>query len=429
LISPIAGTADDRLLAARWVTSLCALGCVWLVFLIGEQLKHTLAGFIAALFTAVNSFFLLYSFFVTMEVPMVFLMLLSLYCLVRGEESGSARWQAAAGVALAGAVLTKEFALGLAVVYGAYGLFVSRQPNRLRRLLLTTAPAIAALLAWVAWAWAWSPVQAQADLSRWFVSAVSNGLDSRMNISVSQWSAKLGGDLLGWSAAALLGIGLYFCFKVARKEMPSVLVPMLYVPVAIGLSYIISLKELRHHMAVVPMTALVIGVGVSQLWGDLQLRRARVAQFLVGGLVVVALLDTSPLHMAVSDNGSAAQLDPLYAYRLYENDRYYRVLRSAGNYLAAHAPPGEVLTVVHEATVVSLYADRPYSMLYVLPFDAIMEKLPEAHYLVFDDRVFPQLDEAQIQAVVNYVTTDFHVEVELAENGRSLSIFRNADLD
>jgi intracellular sulfur oxidation DsrE/DsrF family protein len=119
----------------------------------------------------------------------------------------------------------------------------------------------------------------------------------------------------------------------------------------------------------------------------------------------------------------------LYAYRLYENDRYYRVLRSAGNYLAAHAPPGEVLTVVHEATVVSFYADHPYTMLYVLPFDAIMEKLPQAHYLVFDDRVFPQLDEAQIQAVVNYVYTDFHVEVELAENGRSLSIFRNADLD
>ena len=109
---------------------------------------------------------------------MVFLMLLSLYCLVRGEKSDNARWQAAAGVALAGAVLTKEFALGLVVVYGAYGLFAPRRPNQLRRLMLTTVPAIAVLLAWVAWAWTWSPVQAQAALSRWFVSAMSNGMDS-----------------------------------------------------------------------------------------------------------------------------------------------------------------------------------------------------------------------------------------------------------
>ena len=85
-----------------------------------------------------------------------------------------------------------------------------------------------------------------------------------MNIPALQWSVKLGGDLLGWSVVALFVVGFYFCFKVARQGTLTVLVPVLYVLVAIGFSYLMRLKELRHLMAVVPMAALVIGVGIGQ---------------------------------------------------------------------------------------------------------------------------------------------------------------------
>lgn len=41
-ISPITGNANARVLSARWLTSIVALGCIGLVFLCGEQVKNTL---------------------------------------------------------------------------------------------------------------------------------------------------------------------------------------------------------------------------------------------------------------------------------------------------------------------------------------------------------------------------------------------------
>jgi len=426
LLSSVAGSLDDRVLIARWTTVLFALGCVCLAILIGEQLYDITAGFIAGLLTAANSFFLLHAFFVTMEVAMVFFMLLSLYCLVRSEQTGSWRWCFAAGLALAGAVLLKEMALGLLAVYFVYELLISRRHGRIRRLVFIAGPTLISFAAWVIWAWAWSPVQVSAALNRWFTSAVAGGAGFRMNTTVSQWSEKLGGDLLSWGVGALFLVSLYFYAIAVRNKTHVALVPLLYVIVAVGVSYLIRLKELRHVIAVVPMTALVIGIGLSQLLIDWRARQARGAPLLVGILLVVAVVDASPIHLIPPPKIDASWLDPLYAYRLQENDRYYGVLHSAGLYLAEHTPAEEVITVVHEATAVSYYADRPYKMLYVLSYDAVMEELAQSQYLVYDNRMFPQLSEGQIQDVEAYLHSHFEVEAAITENGRTVMIYRNA---
>ena len=209
---------------------------------------------------------------------MAFLLLLSFYFLIRSEKTGAMRWCFAAGLVLAGAVLTKEMALGLAAAYFVYSVFISRRPSRVWRVTLLVGPALAALLAWIVWAWRWSPTQAQGALNRWFASAASSGIDSRTQITTSQWSAQLGGDLLGWSVVVLGLASLYVCVKVARKETRVALVPVLYVVAAVAFSYMVRLKELRHLMAVVPMVALMIGLAISQLHDDLKAKRRRVAQ-------------------------------------------------------------------------------------------------------------------------------------------------------
>ena len=423
-ISPLVGSADTRLTIARWLTLIFAVGCVWLVFLCGEHLKNTLAGFVAALLTAVNSFFLIYSFFVRMEVLMAFLVVLSFYCLIRSEKTGDRVWCFLAGLALGGAVLTKEMALGLAVVYFVYIAFVSRWPDRVWRLVLSLGPSLIALSGWVLWAWAWSPADTQAALNRWFASAALTVADSRAQITTAQWTSQLGGDLLGWTVVALSLVSVYFCVKAARQGTRAALVPVLYVVVAVGFSYLVRLKELRHLIAVVPMMALLIGVGMSQLFDDLKMRQMRGAQIVLGALLVIAILDTSPLRFGIPDKADSAWLDPLYAFRLSENDRYYAALRSAGVYLSEHTQPGEILNVVHEATVTSLYADRHYNMLYVLPFEAIIETLSQAHYLVYDDHVFLQLNDSQIQAVEAYIHDHFSVAAEMTDNGRDVLIYQ-----
>jgi hypothetical protein len=210
-----------------------------------------------------------------------------------------------------------------------------------------------------------------------------------------------------------------------RNDTRVALVPLLYVVIAVGVSYLTRLKEMRHLMAVVPMVALVIGVGLSQLPTDLRTRQARVAPLLVGLLLMIVVVDASPVRLSALGKVDAGWLDPLYAQRLHENDRYYGVLRSAGIYLAEHTPVEEVLTVVHEATVISLYADRHYKMLYVLSYDAVIEELAQAHYLVYDNRVFPQLSEGQIQEVEAYIYSHFAVETEITKNGRIVTIYRN----
>jgi hypothetical protein len=96
------------------------------------------------------------------------------------------------------------------------------------------------------------------------------------------------------------------------------------------------------------------------------------------GIIIafILLFLASPLrspHGNITDFRS--WFDPLYAWRLFENDRYYNILRLAGLYLKEHTEPDEVITVLHEATVTAYYAERHYYMLYTASLDVAMRIL------------------------------------------------------
>ncbi len=119
--------------------------------------------------------------------------------------------------------------------------------------------------------------------------------------------------------------------------------------------------------------------------------------------------------------------DPLYAWRLFENDRYYNVLRLTGLYLREHTNPDEIITVVHEATVTAYYANRHYYMLYTLPLDRVMAILEQTRWLVWDHELFLALDEGGVQAVREYVKQHFSVEQVIRDQYREVIIYRRED--
>jgi hypothetical protein len=67
-------------------------------------------------------------------------------------------------------------------------------------------------------------------------------------------------------------------------------------------------------------------------------------------------------------------------------------------------------------------------MLYTFPFEKVIEKLSQARYLVYDQRVFPQLSEDQIQEAEAYIRRHFAVETEFTENGRGVTLYRNVNV-
>lgn len=411
----------------RLVTALCGMGSILLVYLIGKRVGGLIAGFTSALMLAVNSFFAVYSFFVRMEIPTVFCMLLGLLLLI--ESKLKRGLLLGAGITLAVAALLKEVALLFIAMCGVYLLLVLRRSEQSGgKALLFAVPAIVGMGAWGIISWKLSPSGFIGAIHRWWVSAAGGNVvrDPRMSLTFAQWGQRIVFDLLDVGLVALFFVALLFF--VHRK--PTVLDCILlgYPVFAIALSFVIRLKEPRHLIGVLPISALFVGVNVD--WGVLLkwIRGSRL-RAIIGTIVVLVLLFlASPLRIPVGNvTNPASWLDPLYAWRLFENDRYYNVLRLAGLYLRDHTDPNEVITVLHEATVTAYYADRHYYMLYTAPFETVMRTLDRTRYLVWDHEVFLALTEEQVQAVREYVEKHFAVEKTIHDEYRQVIIYRRLD--
>ena len=96
-----------------------------LVFLIGLELRGVEAALVGSLLVAVNPFFVTYSWFVRMEVPMCCFMVLAIYLLVHERLF-------LAALAIATAVMLKEIALAFWLVAVLYVLVRRGGPVRQR---------------------------------------------------------------------------------------------------------------------------------------------------------------------------------------------------------------------------------------------------------------------------------------------------------
>lgn len=415
---------------SRWITTLFSLGCVLLVYSIGKHMGRESAGFIGALLLGIHSFFALYSFFVRMEVFCLFFLLAGLAALTLMDQRGPNKWSwFITGVALAVAVLFKEIMLGFVAFCGIYILarFWKERPALGTALLLVVAPAIMAMLIWGIWCWYLSPDAFIAVMKRWAGAAMIGNQDPRSSLTPFQWMRQIVMDLLGPGLTILwAGVVIYSIVRNRLETLDWILLG--YPVVAISLSFFIRLKEPRHLIGVLPIMALFIGTKVDwdAIW--MWVRGNRWRQIVFAMLALFFLFSVSPMKLPTENVRDLRNwFDPRYAWRLFENDRYYNVLRLAGLYLKVRTDSREIITVVHEATVTAYYANRHYHMLYTLPIEGVMKVLERTRYLVWDHTVFLSLSEGQIRAVQEYVDRHFFVDRVIRDNYREVTIYRRRE--
>lgn len=430
LLSLIPVPSAAGVLLARLATMAFGLGSIWLVFLIGKQIAGAPSGFAAALLLALNPFFALYSFFVRMEVPMVFWSLLGLLLIMTNEGNQRPRRLALAGLALAIAVLLKEVALLIVGYSVAYMLLIGNHNRRWpwREAILLGAPTVVALAGWAIWCWKLSPSAFTSTMSRWLNSTVTGQmLDPRGFISASQWAGQI--------ALSLLGPGLTICllaivaWSVMGRRKPRFSQQVFlwgYLVLAISFSFVMRLKELRHIITTIPVAALLVGTTIDWHQIELNWRQGSWQRRVAYGLVFVLILcAASPLRIPPRFQGDLeAWIEPLYSWRVFQSDRYHNVLYLTGLYLREHTRPTEVIAIVHQATVVGYYADRHYEMLYTKPLQSILHLLAEVDHLVWDATVFLALDDEQIQLIEAYVAQHYAVEQTIQDGERQVTIYR-----
>ena len=415
-------------LLLRLLTTMLGLGSVILVFLIGRRVSGPLAGTVAASLLATNPFFATYSFFIRMEVPMVFFLVLGTYLLARLAPRRHVAYSLGAGCCVAIAVLVKEVALAFWAACTVY-VFLSHR-NWSRRVSATAfvaGPTVVGLSLWTCWGVRLNSEQFQANLARWQGAALGGGVvGTRETMGLVEWLWRLADGMIGWGGVLLFAVAvvLYFLYKKRQPRVTALL--LLYVLIAIGASLIIRLKEPRHVIGLIPTTALVAGIAIDWpgLWGRIRQHRLVAVPATLAAILLV--WDISPLRLPPPAEWANPEgwWDPLFSHRVFESDRYYAALRDVGRYLATSSPPDTVITVLHEAPVVAYYADRHYWLLYTLSFERAMQVLGDTEFLVMDQVAFPHLSDAEIQHVLQYVEEDFEVVHVVEDAYRQVPIYQ-----
>jgi 4-amino-4-deoxy-L-arabinose transferase-like glycosyltransferase len=430
LLGLVVPKTPEALAWARGMTAAAGLGCVVLTYLVGERLAGWRAGLVAAVLLAASPFFAVNAFLVRQETFMALALLAALLILITDRHRGSPWRLALAGIALAAAVLFKEVALLFTAVCVIFVFLEQRaHPARAwRAAFLVGAPSVLALAVWAFWGWRLSPVTFSAVMQRWFASVRGTVVPaSRTGLTAPAWASQLAFDLL--SLPLVLGL-LWALIRTARTGPRSWQAERLllwgYLAAAIGASFIVGLKEPRHLIGVLPCAALLIGIACSE-WlagasNDASGGWRRAGAWLA---VAVFLLAASPLRLLpLGPQSPARGLDPVYARLLLENDRFYGVLRLAAEQVRDRTAPGDVVTIAHQGTVVSYYADRHYRMLYPLSEDAVMQVLEGTDVLLWDDPYFLLLDAGQTKRVRDYVDQHFSVDRVVQDGERRVTIYR-----
>lgn len=425
----------ENLLTLRLLTSIFAVGCILLCFAIGAELQDRLTGLAAALTLALNPFFTYYSFFLRAEIPMVFFLLLGLHFLVKWESKGTNNFLAWAGISMAVAVLLRENAI---IFWFAALLYVvtrgSSWKKRLSNAIWVGLPVIVALVLWIGWIAVLSPPHLQGTLSRWLNSATGSTEviihDARLGIPFQVWLITIGSQLLGWETVLFFMVALLMMvFFRPRKLPPVTALLILYIGFNLAYSLLVALREPRHIIGIIPMMAILINLLIDwpQVTGWLR-RKVRRPVLLTMGIIllIVAAWSISPLQLPRSGNwrNPEAWWTQFYQTRMFDNDRYYSVLRDAGQYLSETTPSGETIVIVHEGTVLGYYADRPYDFLYTRTYDSVMDTLMEANYLVYDNPSFFYLSEEEIEKTDSYIDSNFEIEKMIQDDYRSIKIYR-----
>jgi len=243
---------------SRSTTLLFGLLTILLVFRIGLEMRGLGSALVGSMLVASNPFFVLFSWFVRMEVPMCFFLVLAVYLMIHERLF-------LAGLAIATAVMLKEIALAFWLVAGAY-ILVRRG---VRAAVILALPSLVAFGAWLAYANEIGHARLLAVMDRWFGSAAGvKTKDPRIHVGLRTWVNEIIGQVLGPVMIFVMGATAAFATTWRRRVPPIAIVPIAYVVVAVASSFVIRLKEPRYLIAIVPMIALSIALLVDwdEVW-------------------------------------------------------------------------------------------------------------------------------------------------------------------
>lgn len=253
LLTAIGGPTEVLI---RSTTLVFGLLTVILVFRIGLEVRGIGSALVGSMLLATNPFFVTYSWFIRMEVPLCFFLVLAVYLLIHERLF-------LAGLAIATAVMFKEIALAFWLVAVIYIL----ARRGVRAAVVLAIPTPIAFGAWLLYANAIGQARLLATMGRWFGAAAGGrSLDRRLQVGPRAWVNEILRDVIG--AVMIFGAGAAAALVATgrRPVPPIVLVPIAYVIVAVASSFVIRLKEPRYLIAVVPMLALAIALLID--WDD-----------------------------------------------------------------------------------------------------------------------------------------------------------------
>ena len=133
-----------------------------------------------------------------------------------------------------------------------------------------------------------------------------------MLISHEQWGQQIVQDLLGVAVVAALAIVTVHLLLLRKNTRREGFLFLGYLGLAIGISFFVQLKELRHIIEVIPVVTLLIGTSVDWSaiwrWGQSYWTRGSVLALGAG----LFLFFASPLRLPLNEvSHPSAWLDPL----------------------------------------------------------------------------------------------------------------------
>lgn len=416
----------EQVFVLRLLTSLVGLGAVMAVYVIARRRAGAAAGFVAGSLLAFNPFWNVYGHIIYMEAFMATMIVLAVASLSGKRPSTRSWW--VAGVALAVAVMFKEFALLFLGTAAAYALFAPvERTYRYVRLLAVTTPTVVAFGGWLIWARLVAPDQFAGVMERWFGSASGAADTVRTSIGNAFWGRVVIGTLFGWGLFILLGIALVFLITRRHAREPFSLWLAMYVVGATVASFVISLKEPRHLIAVLPLAALLVALTIdwAAIWEKAKSSpQHRAITAVAGAAMLFASLPIQTFAPPTSLDGVEESLNPEWNTRLIKEGKYYGVYEVAAEHLQEHTAPDEIIHVIRAGPVASYYSDRQYQMLYYEPLPGIMDRLADASWVLVDDSEFEELSAEESAEVLRFIEDNFELDTVLMTEYRSVSLYR-----
>lgn len=415
----------ENIVILRLITVLGAFLCLFFTYqIVWLATRSWQNSFIATVLLCLNPFFNIYAYFIREEMFMCLFLLMSSYAFWGYEQSNNRRSLWLATCLLACAILTKEFALLFGAVLGIYILLGSSAwLQKIKDLFVLALPSSIGLSLWVAWIWWHDPQRLDIVLDRWVGSAIGGQTDFRLTIATLDWWRIIRDDVLTYG----LMVTFILCFLIAiwqRNKPPRfVLLTTGYFLLAIGVSFVIALKEPRHIMAAIPFAAISTGLLPNLAQFDPLGRKGWVRKGIAVVFIVAILLTGSLWRVPAGPNQPFAWWKTRVAARLFYEETYYHIVREAGVYLNTHTPPAAKIAVVHQGTVVGYYANRSYFLLYTMSADMVYATLNKSDYLVYDEPLFLHLSPDEIEQVEAYIAEQFEVVETVVDAYRTVQIY------